>query len=200
MGKDYCFYCIHNLSNPPNKKSWSEWSIRQTYVWLLTLRRCAVAWVKKIFAQRHGQTVWRGSKKKFSRNGATTQRKRLNPPAKTNIQRLSVAKPGFLNAHTEKLGTQWLYLSLTAHFEVDGKDMMRSVKTFDKVIEVEVTPLQKVSLFIKGNWQWLWATFFAPLGFWQWKSRAKNKKAGSKERRKGRLGLIRAVPTGIYQN
>ncbi|GEM_PF-1996532 len=86
----------------------------------------------------------------------------------------------------KKEGTQWLYLSLTAHFEVDGKDMMRSVKTFDKVIEVEVTPLQKASQFIKGNWQWLWATFIAPLGFWQWKSRAKNKKAGSKERRKGR--------------
>ena len=85
----------------------------------------------------------------------------------------------------KKEGRQWLYLSLTAHFVVDGKDTMRSVKTFEKIIEVKVTPLQKVSLFINGNWQWLWATFIAPLGFWQWR-RNSNKKSGFKDRRKSR--------------
>jgi hypothetical protein len=71
----------------------------------------------------------------------------------------------------KKEGSQRLYLSLTALFDVNGKDTKRSIKTFEKVIEVEVTPFQRARLFISGNWQWLWATFIAPVGFWLWKRR-----------------------------
>jgi len=74
-----------------------------------SLRRCVS---QKIFAQQHGQTAWRGSKKKVSRNGATTQRKRLNPPAKANIQRQSVARLRFFNAHTERLGVRGDFFGL----------------------------------------------------------------------------------------
>ncbi len=80
-----------------------------------------------------------------------------------------------------KEGTQWLYLSLTAHFEVNGKETMRSVKTFEKIIEVEVSPVEELTQFITNHWQWLWATFVAPLAYWVWK-RINRKKSNHKVR------------------
>jgi Putative Ig domain len=65
-----------------------------------------------------------------------------------------------------KEGSHRLYLSLTALFEVNGKDTKRSVKTFERIIEVEVTPLRRARLFVSDNWQWLCATIVIPLGLW----------------------------------
>lgn len=69
----------------------------------------------------------------------------------------------------KKEGRQQLYLTLTALLEVDGNDTKKSIKTFEKVIQVEVSPYQKASAFIVGNWQWLWATLVLPFGLWSWK-------------------------------
>ena len=46
-----------------------------------------------------------------------------------------------------------LHLTLTAIFEIDGSATRRSLRTFDKSIEVEVTTSQIVSSFIEKNWQ-----------------------------------------------
>jgi hypothetical protein len=52
----------------------------------------------------------------------------------------------------------------------------RSLRTFDKMILVEVGWLQKVRLFVSENWKWLWAAILAPIGGWFWRT---GRKSGS---------------------
>ena len=66
-------------------------------------------------------------------------------------------------------GRHRLHLTLTALFSVDGANTRRSVRTFDKSIEVEVTAGQWASEFFGKNWQWLWAAILLPIGGWLWK-------------------------------
>jgi hypothetical protein len=73
-------------------------------------------------------------------------------------------------------GPHHLHLTLTAVFEVDGTSTRRAIRTYDKVIGVEVTPGQQASEFLAKNWQWLWAAILIPLGGWLWK-RWKNRGA-----------------------
>lgn len=68
-------------------------------------------------------------------------------------------------------GTHNLHLTLTAIFNIDGATTRRSIRTFDKTIEVEVTPRQIVVGFVVKNWQWLWAAVLLPIGGWFWKRR-----------------------------
>jgi hypothetical protein len=68
-------------------------------------------------------------------------------------------------------GKQYLHLTLSALIKVDGESTPRAIRTFDKVIDVNVTWQQKVSLFFKSDWQWLWAAVLVPLGGWVWKRR-----------------------------
>jgi hypothetical protein len=57
-------------------------------------------------------------------------------------------------------GRHNLHLTLTALINVDGSDSRRAIRTFDKAIQVMVTPEQRVSAFIRKNWQWLWGSYF----------------------------------------
>jgi len=66
-------------------------------------------------------------------------------------------------------GTQRLHLTLTAKLNSSSKS--RTVRTFDKTILVEVTFFQKASMFIEGNWQWIWAALIIPIATWFWKKR-----------------------------
>jgi len=75
--------------------------------------------------------------------------------------------------HPKKEGKHKLHLTLTALLEIDGRSTPRTIRTFDKVIEVNVTATQKISLFFKNNWQWLWAAILLPVGGWLWKRRKK---------------------------
>ena len=68
-------------------------------------------------------------------------------------------------------GKQYLHLTLSALINANGASTPRAIRTFDKIIEVEVTWRQKISLFIEKNWQWLWAVILAPLAGWLWKRR-----------------------------
>jgi len=87
----------------------------QTYVWLLTLRRCVVAPLRESkkslpngAVKQHGEEA----KRKFH---ATAQRRNVKdsiPQAKTNIQWLSVARLRFFNAHTERLGQKAMRVKL----------------------------------------------------------------------------------------
>jgi len=70
-------------------------------------------------------------------------------------------------------GRQYLHLTLSALLRVDGEPTQKAIKTFDKMIAVEVTWSQKVSSFFKKNWQWLWAAVLVPLVGWLWKRRRK---------------------------
>ena len=71
--------------------------------------------------------------------------------------------------HPRKEGRHKLHLTLTALLEIDGHNTPRVIRTFDKIIEVNVTPTQKIGLFIKNNWQWLWAAILVPVVGWLWK-------------------------------
>jgi hypothetical protein len=73
--------------------------------------------------------------------------------------------------HPKKEGKHKLHLTLTALLEIDGHTTPRAIRTFDKIIEVNVTTTQKISLFFKNNWQWLWAAILVPVAGWLWKRR-----------------------------
>ncbi|QQO55173.1 MAG: hypothetical protein N838_19285 [Thiohalocapsa sp. PB-PSB1] len=75
--------------------------------------------------------------------------------------------------HPKKEGRHKLHLTLTALLEIDGKTTPRAIRTFDKIIEVNVTETQKIGLFFKNNWQWLWAAILVPVAGWLWKRKKK---------------------------
>ena len=75
--------------------------------------------------------------------------------------------------HPKEEGKHKLHLTLTALLEIDGRSTPRAIRTFDKVIEVNVTTTQKIMLFFKNNWQWLWAAILAPITGWLWKRKKK---------------------------
>jgi len=66
----------------------------------------------------------------------------------------------------KKAGKHSLHLTLTALLEVDGRSTPRAIKTFDRVIEVEVTATQRIRGFLMSNWQWLWAAVLVPIAGW----------------------------------
>jgi hypothetical protein len=68
-------------------------------------------------------------------------------------------------------GKQYLHLTLSAFLSVDGMATPRAIRTFDKIIEVQVTWSQQVSTFFEDNWQWLWATLLVPIGGYFWKKK-----------------------------
>jgi hypothetical protein len=70
-------------------------------------------------------------------------------------------------------GKHRLHLTLTALLEIDGHSTPRAIRTFDKIIEVNVTATQKIGLFFKNNWQWLWAAILVPVAGWLWKRKKK---------------------------
>lgn len=72
-------------------------------------------------------------------------------------------------------GRQYLHLTLSALLSVDGTSTPRAIRTFDKVIEVEIGWHQRVGSFFEKNWQWLWAAVLVPIVGWLWK-----RKIGSK--------------------
>ncbi len=73
--------------------------------------------------------------------------------------------------HPKAKGKHKLHLTLTALLEINGNSTPRAIRTFDKTIEVTVTITQKINIFCKNNWQWLWMAILAPSGVfgWLWK-------------------------------
>jgi hypothetical protein len=68
-------------------------------------------------------------------------------------------------------GRQRLHLTLAAEFNVAGHPTQRTIRTFDKNIEVNVTLVQKGTEFIGKFGQWLWAAIIIPVAGWLWKRR-----------------------------
>jgi hypothetical protein len=65
-------------------------------------------------------------------------------------------------------GPHSLHLTVSAIVYINGESTPRTILSFDKVIEVEVTWLQRAGSFVDENWQWLWATFLIPLAGLLW--------------------------------
>jgi hypothetical protein len=68
-----------------------------------------------------------------------------------------------------RVGLQYLHLTLSAILDVADSSLPRTIRTFEKTIEVSevVVPWpQQLSKFIKDNWQWLWAAIVIPVVGW----------------------------------
>ena len=76
-------------------------------------------------------------------------------------------------------GRQRLHLTLAAEFNVAGHPTQRTIRTFDKNIEVNVTLVQKGTEFIGKFGQWLWAAIIIPVAGWLWKRRKDSQAASS---------------------
>ncbi len=66
-------------------------------------------------------------------------------------------------------GVQRLNLTLNVIIEDKGKERLRSLHTYSKEIEIEVTVADRIKGFVEKYWQWLWATILFPLGLYLWK-------------------------------
>ncbi|MBI5605663.1 MAG: prepilin-type N-terminal cleavage/methylation domain-containing protein [Deltaproteobacteria bacterium] len=81
------------------------------------------------------------------------------------------------------LGRQRLYLSLNALLSVNGKDTMKSVRTFQREISVQVTSLPGTWAFIERYWAYLSVALTAiiiPLLVYLWKGKNKDTRAKPK--------------------
>lgn len=76
-------------------------------------------------------------------------------------------------------GHQLLHLTLSAIISVEGAATPRAIRTFDKVIEVEVTWNQQLTHFLKTNWQWLWAAILLPIAGWILRRKVSSRKANN---------------------
>lgn len=72
-------------------------------------------------------------------------------------------------------GRHNLHLTMEVLLSVDGASTPRGIRTFDKVIEVEVAWHQRVGSFFENNWQWLWAAILVPIIGWLWKRKKASK-------------------------
>jgi len=72
-------------------------------------------------------------------------------------------------------GRHYLHLTLSVVLIVEGTSSPRVIRTFDKLIAIEITWYQRTGLFFQNNWHWLWTALLVPIGGWLWK-----KKKGSK--------------------
>ncbi len=66
-------------------------------------------------------------------------------------------------------GSQSLELTLSAIINISGQERQLVIETFKKTIEIEVSVGQRVSTFVSGNWEWLWASILVPTAPFLWK-------------------------------
>jgi hypothetical protein len=65
-----------------------------------------------------------------------------------------------------RAGRQRLHLTLTAIIDVRGSQSPRTIRTFEKKLEIRVSWSQRLSNFLGDNWQWLWTAILIPIGAW----------------------------------
>ena len=65
-----------------------------------------------------------------------------------------------------KTGTRRLHLSLSAILDLEGKESLYTVRTFERTLEVQVPLRERLGGFVAGNWQWLWTALLLPVGGW----------------------------------
>lgn len=73
-------------------------------------------------------------------------------------------------------GVKYLHLVISAFVEINGKQLQKPIKTFDREIVVKVNWIEKTQSFVEENWQGLWTVILIPvLGFtWNyWKNNSK---------------------------
>ena len=77
-------------------------------------------------------------------------------------------------------GTHTLHLIINAIIVVAGERYPRSLDVLNRDIEVDITAVQRVGMFVENNWQWLLGTVVFPLGIWLWSHRRKQTRKPTK--------------------
>ena len=65
-----------------------------------------------------------------------------------------------------RAGTRRLHLTLSAILDLEGKESLYTVRTFERTLEVRVPLRERLSGFVGRNWQWLWTALLLPVGGW----------------------------------
>ncbi len=68
-------------------------------------------------------------------------------------------------------GDHDLHLTMSVILRVEGSDTPHTIRTFSKLIKVEVHWQQWLGKFIYENLQWLWAILVVPLAGWVWRKK-----------------------------
>ncbi|MEM7351986.1 MAG: hypothetical protein AAF657_14395 [Acidobacteriota bacterium] len=68
-------------------------------------------------------------------------------------------------------GRQRLHLVILALLDVDGTETPRTLRTFERVIEVEVLGRQRIGSFVAEYWQWLFTAILVPFVGWLFRIR-----------------------------
>lgn len=79
-----------------------------------------------------------------------------------------------------RTGVLRLHLTLTALIDVEGERQPRAIRTFERTLTIRVTWQDRVSGFVRGNWQWLWVTIAAPLAAAAWGALRARKRRGKR--------------------
>lgn len=101
-------------------------------------------------------------------------------PAKESAFKVVPARPEIQNLRGEER-TQWLWrvtplewgpqeldLTVSAIYQVDGRDGKRPVRVFAHKIQVDITTWEQGKWFAKNNWQWAWTALLVPVLAWVW--------------------------------
>lgn len=80
-------------------------------------------------------------------------------------------------------GRKELHLTLSAYIDLAGSDAPLVVRTYDREIQVDITVAQRVSGFLRNNWQWLWAAIVVPVAGFVWT--LKKRRGGKPEEHAG---------------
>lgn len=68
------------------------------------------------------------------------------------------------NLTPKRTGQHQVYLTITAFVYVDESNFIeRHIKTFQKVVVIEVTPEQVIRAWLAQHWQWLWTALLLPI-------------------------------------
>ncbi len=75
-----------------------------------------------------------------------------------------------------KPGSRHLHLTVNTIVEIDDQERIRTIHSHSELINIHVSMQQQISIFVAGNWKWLWSAIFVPFAGWIWESRKRRKK------------------------
>jgi hypothetical protein len=68
-------------------------------------------------------------------------------------------------------GTYDVNLIITAIVNIDDQSSLHTIKTYDKTLYIEITPKQRIKMWLANYWQWLFSTLLLPFGLWVYRKR-----------------------------
>jgi hypothetical protein len=125
--------------------------------------------------QKHGEEVRISDTMEARLTGTAFQIGAINPER----QAVTAAEPTSWKWEIKptQYGRHNLHLTLSAVVTLRGSSVPRTIRTFERTIEVEVSGFQRTFLLFRENWEWMWTLVVFPLialSAWLWR-RKQNK-------------------------